>query len=254
MQKKIFLLIILTLILSLGALAKTRTLPSPAISNDTDALLAQFSKRDDSALFLSSLRKRTLSMGPRAVPALVKVMKEDTYTDKKRWLATFAIGKIMGKKSLPFISKFTHHPNWILRLAGLKTLLALKDPSSKEFYRKALKDPSLIVRLQALENIRELGIKEYAQDVWKMIFHKHNYKGKKGQRKRTVIISKAIRALGDLEYRPAKKSLIKLIQSKKYGDIVRDIDYSLSKMTKKKSPSQVQEKIAFWGRFKDGPE
>ena len=125
------------------------------------------------------------------------------------------MGRIMGKKSLKFIAKFTRHPNWILRLAGLKTLLALKDQTSKKFYLDALKDTSLIVRLQALENIRILKIQEYGKDVWQMIFHKHNYQGKKGQRKRTTIISKVIRAVGDLHYQRDQRRLIQTYSKQK---------------------------------------
>ena len=182
----------------------------------------------------------------RAVPVLIKVMKEESHTDKKRWLAIFAMGRIMGKKSLKFISKFTRHPNWILRLAGLKTLLDMKDKTSKKHYLNALKDTSLIVRLQALENIRILGIQEYGKDVWQMIFHKHNYKGKKGQRRRTSIISKVIRAVGDLQYQDVKGDLVRLIQDKKYGELIFDIDYALCKLTRQKSPTQLQEKLNFW--------
>lgn len=196
----------------------------------TATLLSQFADKNDSPLFLAELKKRTMGAGSQAVPTLIEVMKGDQYTDKKRWLATFAMGRIMGKKSFPFIAKFTRHPNWVLRLAGLKTLLALKDHTSKEFYLDALKDPSLVVRLQSLENIRSLGLKEYGKDVWQMIFHKHNYQGKKGQRRRTTIIAKAIRVLGDLQYRPARKALLKLAQNKKYADLMYDINYALEKI------------------------
>ena len=193
-------------------------------------LIDLFAQKDDSSPFLSLIKKRTFELGGQAVPSLVKVMKSDEFTDKKRWLATFSLGKIMGKKSFPFIAKFTRHPNWMLRLASLKTLLALQDRSSKKFYRDALKDTSLIVRLQALENIRVLKIKECGKNVWEMIFHKHNYTGKKGKRKRTVIVGKAIRAMGDLQYTQAKKPLMKMAKSKKYQDLSGDIQYALAKI------------------------
>ena len=216
------------------------------ITPTREVLLVQFANPDDSPSFLSQLRKSSLDLGGMAVPVLAEVMKGESYSDKKRWLATFTMGRIMGKKSLPFIAKFTRHPNWILRLAGLKTLLALKDRSSKKFYLDGLKDASLIVRLQALENIRALEINEYGKDVWEMVFHKHNYQGQKGKRRRINIIRKAIRTVGDLRYLPAQRPLIKLIQNKKYSDLIVDIDYALGKITQKKSPPQISEKLTFW--------
>ena len=153
----------------------------------------------------------------------------------------------MGKKSLKFIAKFIRHPNWILRLAGLKTLLALKDRNAKEYYLDALKDASLVVRLQALENIRILQLKECADAVWRTIFHQHNYLGKKGKRKRMSIIPKAIRTVGELQYRPVTGALLKLIQNEKYADLIPDIDYALRNITGQQSPATTPaEKIKFW--------
>ena len=247
-MKEFFLLGFVAFSLSAEAIV-TRHHTGEKNSPEVAELLLQFADKNDSPSFLASLKKKTIEAGVKAVPVLIKVMKEEGHTDKKRWLATFAMGRIMGKKSLKFIAKFTRHPNWMLRLAGLKTLLALKDQTSKKFYLDALKDTSLIVRLQALENIRILRIQEYGKDVWQMIFHKHNYQGKKGQRKRTTIISKVIRAVGDLHYQEIKEDLFKLIQSKKYAELIFDIDYALCKLTGQKSPAQLPEKLKFWKTY-----
>ena len=76
-------------------------------------------------------------------------MKSDKYPEKNRWVATFLLGRIMGKKSSSFVSRFVEHPNWVLRMASLKTLLALKEERYQKKYIKALKDNSFIVRTQA---------------------------------------------------------------------------------------------------------
>ena len=241
----------MSILLSLGSWAEmaqsTQNQPTPV---KTGQLLLQFAAKNDSPQFLAALKKNVMVTGVQAVPVLTKVMREGAYSDKKRWLATFSLGRIMGKKSRRFIAKFTRHPHWVMRLAGLKTLLALKDHSSGKFYRDALRDPSLVVRLQALENIRTLNIKEYGQEVWQMIFHKHNYRGGKGQRRRTAIISKAIRVVGELQYSPARGALLKLVQNHKYSDLTADIDYALQKLTGEKSPPKVLKKLLFWKNYK----
>ena len=184
------------------------------------------------------LKKKTLEMGSKAVPALIEVMKNSNYPDKNKWMATFMLGKIMGKKSAAFISKFLRHPSWVMRMASLKTLLALRQTKYKSLYVDALKDKSFIVRNQALENIRTLKLSELAPHVWAMLYDKRNYYNPKtGNRKRTNIIRKVIKAVGDLKFKKAGSPMIKMIQKKKYIDIFKELDYSLTKITGKKSPA-----------------
>ena len=100
-----------------------------------------------------------------------------------------------------------------------------------------------------MDNIRQLGLKQYAPLVWKTLFDKeNNTKTKKGA-KRTFIISKAIKAVGDLEFNKVQKPLLKMIQKKKYKELFNDIEYSLEKMTGKKSPKgNLSAKRHFWKR------
>ncbi len=206
----------------------------------------KFYDTENSKKFIAELKEQVLKLGGKSVPILTRVMKDKKVSDQKRWMATFSLGRIMGKKSADYLAKFTKHPNWVLRLASLKTLLSLQDKSKGAFYEAALKDDSLMVRTQALENIRSLKLDQHAESVWKMLFHKHNYVGEKGDRKRLPIISKVIRTIGDLKHAPAKKLLVKLISSKKYRDLSLDLDYSLRKITGKVSPSSYDKKVSFW--------
>ena len=186
--------------------------------------------------YLSKLKSETLKEARAAVPTLIKVMKSKAYPDENRWIATFMLGRIMGVKSADFISKFTTHPNWMMRLASLKVLLHLQQKQFKGIYAKALEDKSLIVRHQALQNIKELHLRELAPYVWKMLYNRDNYVGNQGDRKRSHIISEAIKTVGDLELDKAKPAMLKMISNKKYKDIYSELDYSLSKLYKKNSP------------------
>lgn len=192
------------------------------------------------------LKRHTLTHKQKAVPLLIKVMKENKYPDQNRWHATMLLGMVMGKQSAPFIAKFADHPHWMLRVAALKALLALKQDSYHAVYGRALKDSSLIVRVQALDNISQLKIKSLAPQVWNMMYDGSNYSGDVGNRKRTSIVKSVIRTLGDLQYEKAKSPLAKLIQKPKYQDLVDDLDYSLEKITGLNSPDQLQERRKFW--------
>lgn len=199
---------------------------------------------------LSAMIKRnTLKHGNKAVPVLIKVMKESKYPEQNRWQATMLLGRIMGKKSAPFIARFSDHPHWMMRVASLKALLALKQDTYHQVYSKALRDPSLIVRVQALDNISSMKIKPLAPHVWNMLYDQTNYTGEAGNRKRTSIVKSVIRTLGDVRYDKAQRPLAKLIQNPKYKDLVEEIDYSLEKITGEISPNSGDQRQKFWSKL-----
>ena len=153
----------------------------------------------------------------------------------------------MGKKSAAYLSKFTSHPNWMLRLASLKALMSLEQKQFKGIYSRMLKDKAMIVRLQALETIKQFKLKELAPYVWSMLYDKKNYSGSKGERKRGNIIRNIIKTIGDLDFQKAQKPMLAMIQKKKYRDIHEELDYSLSKIMKKSSPKgNMSVKKHFW--------
>lgn len=256
----------------LSALAITFLISNPSVeaskteassvlkeSQITQTLLAKYGQEYKTPEQIKSLQEETLKLAGQAVPALIEVMKNGKYPDKNRWVATFLMGQIMGEKSAPFVAKFIEHPSWVMRMASLKTLLALGQEKYAPLYSKALEDDSLIVRSQALDNIRELKLRDQAQHVWAMLYDKKNYyepKVEKGQipkdvvRKRTHLIKRVIATVGDLEFTKAKQPLFKMIQNDKYNDIFTEMDYALSKIVKKKSPDgSIEIKRHFWQRL-----
>lgn len=215
--------------------------------NELEAL---YKRKYSSKVGLTMLKDRTFEMKQKAVPTLIKVMKRSDYPDRNRWVATFMLGRIMGKKSGPFISKFANHPNWMMRLASLKTLLALGQDQFKGIYARSLKDEAMVVRMQALDNIKVMKIKSLAPYVWAMLYDKSNYAGMKGDRKRAHIIKQAITVVGDLEFEKAKRPMLTMIQNDKYKDVFNELDYSLNKLTNKSSPAGGKSvKKHYWSRL-----
>lgn len=194
------------------------------------------------------LKRNAFKHKEKAVPTLIKVMKESKYPEQNRWHATMLLAQVMGKNSAPFIAKFTDHPHWMMRVAALKALLGLKQTKYTSVYARALKDPSLIVRVQALDNISQMKLSSLAPQVWNMMYDQTNYTGEKGALKRTSIVKSIIRTLGDVKYHEAKKPLAKLIQKPKYQDLIEDIDYTLEKITGEKSPNNVDQRRQFWSK------
>ncbi len=194
------------------------------------------------------LKRNAFKHKQKAVPILIKVMKDAKYPEQNRWHATMLLAQVMGAKSAPFIAKFSDHPHWMMRLASLKALLGLKQAEYHAVYSKALRDPSLIVRVQALDNISQMKITKLAPEVWNMMYDQSNYNGNKGARKRTSIVRSIIRTVGDVRFEKARKPLAKLIQKPKYQDLMDDLDYSLEKITGETSPNSVDQRRKFWSK------
>lgn len=227
-----------------------------AINNSEvkNSLLQKYSLSTNDKNQMAQLKTETLKHGGQSVEALIEVMKNGKYPDKNRWMATFLLGQIMGEKSAPFLSKFLQHPHWVMRMASLKTMLALKQKNYSKQYATLLKDDSFIVRSQALDNIRMLNLQESAPQVWAMLYDKKNYyqptmNGKALRAKRSNIIKSVILTVGDLRFEKARLPLIKMIQKDRYNDIFPEIDRSLMKITGLTSPKDTQAKRIFWQRM-----
>lgn len=214
-----------------------------------NALEALYLKTPKGKKHLELLKAESLKLKQEAVPTLIKVMKSSDYPDQNRWIATYMLGRIMGKKSATFVSKFTKHPNWMLRLASLKVLLHLDQKQYDGIYARMLEDKSLIVRHQALQNIKEMKLTKLAPYVWKMLYNKQNYVGVEGKRKRSHIVKSAIKVIGDLGFKEAKMPMLKMIQKNKYKDIHGELDYALSLINEKKSPNgNLTVKRMYWNK------
>jgi hypothetical protein len=219
-----------------------------------NVLLQKYSLNYDDKNQIKSLKSETLKHGGESVSALIEVMKNAKYPDKNRWMATFLLGQIMGEKSAPFLSKFLKHPHWVMRMASLKTMLALKQKNYSNQYASLLKDDSFIVRSQALDNIRILKTADAAPQVWAMLYDKKNYyqpmmNGKALKAKRSNIIKNVILTVGELKFEKAKAPLIKMIQKERYNDIFPEIDQSLMRITGLTSPKDTAKKRIFWQRM-----
>ena len=223
-------------------------LTSSHAKDDTKALLLDKFRKNLDKKGIQSIRKIALERAGKSIPALIEVMKNSKYPDQGRWVATFLVGRIMGKKSAPFLSKFIKHPNWVLRVASLKTLLALKQVQYGEHFASALKDNSFIVRRQALDNITKLSLEQHAPDVWALLYDKRNYyvDGNKS----TNLIKEAILSVGKLKFDEAKAPLLEMAQKNKYNDVFDAINHSLEKISGKKAPSGgIDVKRNFWKKI-----
>lgn len=238
--------------LSLSSVSVLASTPKTMTEIKSTSPLESRFKQNLSKDEMMKLKADILNMKGKSVETLISVMKDNSYPEKNRWMATFLLGQVMGKKAAPFISKFSNHPDWIMRMAALKTLAALKQVEYSDVYKKMLSDKSMIVRYQALETVKSLSLTDLAPNVWAMLYDKQNYHipDKLKQSKRTHIIRKVITTVGELGFDKAKKPLLAMIAKDKYKDIHQEIDESLQKLFKKRSPEgDMKLKKAFWKKI-----
>ncbi len=204
---------------------------SPKKISSSSELKNEFQSKSILRKDLEFLREKSLALAGQAVPVLLEVMKQPSYHLKKRWVATFLLGQIMGKKAGPLLIRYTEHPEWMMRMAALKTLRGIKFEKETSFYSKVLQDKSYLVRKEALLSIAQIKDKNLGEDVWKQIFKKDNYKKTKKGFFRTELVGLAIRTLGDIGHDGHKSELKKMLDKKRYQDIHNDIRYALDKFS-----------------------
>lgn len=193
----------------------------------------------------SSLSHQTLNFGPKAVPVLLNAMKKKSYPVQNRWIAMFSLTKLMGKNSSKVLSKFTKHPDWMMRLGALKCLLFLKEKSYAKDYALLLTDKSLVVRQQALKNIHQLNIKENAKDVSNLLAEINFDKTASDD----PVVDMTLLTLAKLGHKQSIPTLVDMLKAERFKKNSATIDFSLEQLTGKKSPNgDLNSKIAFWSR------
>lgn len=179
---------------------------------------------------ISKLKNLIKSDPKENVPVLFSVMKDDKMPEQSRWLATILIGKTLGKRSIDYLSKYTVHPEVILRLASLKSLLSLEAETKAGVFERALFDKSLLVRKQALEAVRKLKLERAESSLLNMLVDKKNYYLENKKLKRSPIIKDIIQTIGELKLKNSKKILQKLRNKASYQDLFPVLDFAISRM------------------------
>lgn len=109
---------------------------------------------------------------------LRSVVFNSNYSLEARWDAYHKIVTKDKKQSIPLARKAVKSKDWFLREAGLKTFVALKPKEAKSIARNMLKkDPSMLVRAQALSAIKILKDKDSETLLWNSLKDPKNFRG-----------------------------------------------------------------------------
>ncbi len=174
------------------------------------------------SLFVSQV---ALASIPSSQQKLKNIVFSNDYPLEVRWDAYHKVVTKNKKESLPMAKKAIQSKDWFLREAGLKTLVALKPLEAKTVARNMLeKDPSMLVRAQALSAIKILNDKGSEQLLWKTLKDPKNFRGEQSLWIRPKIVATL------MEFKLGDKTQFKALLEDKDPQVQRLARQALTKL------------------------
>lgn len=172
MKKFIFILFVVAFgSTAFSAIAKKKDVPSKDFDNVVATTVEALKLPGDSRMeFLAKL-------GPKAYKELMTVAFDSNYGMKVQWRALTAMAMLGKSNAIPEMEKALQHKDWYLRNAGLVVMNEIKPSKAREWAKKLVSDPSLIVRTEAvsvLRKNRDLGARNL---LWEKLYDKQNFRG-----------------------------------------------------------------------------
>lgn len=195
-----------------------------------------YSLRNPHAIALQDLK----TLGVKAQERLKEMAFNEKWPLKTRWKAFMVFTHVKGKKSFPFIKKAMVNSTWFMRSAGLTALQSIDPLASKKWAYKLLRDDkALMVRMKALEILKNERSEKITELFWSKIYSKDSV-----HRNQSLWIRGDIARI--LVKQPRKKDLkrwVKLLHEKD-GDLSQVATVALSKIHD--NQNQEAGNVAFW--------
>ncbi len=149
---------------------------SPTLATGTRAGLATVLETQLALSLPLDRRIDTLrAQGPQGYKNLRQIMFDPASKIESRWRAVTAVGAIGGNLALPELERASRARSWELRSAALVTVVSIDKKVGAEWARRLLKDPALMVRLQAVQTLQEIGDRDSIPLLWHELSEKRNF-------------------------------------------------------------------------------
>ena len=149
-------------------------------------LLTALPQTNSTASVIETLRSprtvaaQNLKNNPQSVNELKQISFNKQWPMNNRWKAFMVYVEIKEKKAFPEIKQALLSPTWFMRSAGL-TAAQKVDPSAaqKWAFKLFATDKALLVRMKALEILKQSSSPKVKAMFWKKLFSQDNRKGNK---------------------------------------------------------------------------
>ncbi len=163
-----------TLALALGIGATAPAFAQNAAKNAEKEIRADLKSRkgSDFAPLLSRWEKR---FGSNAVETLMKIAGDRKLEDSDRYIALMAGARLGGSATAETIATFLKDRAWMMRSAALRTLAAFDAKDLGAQTLPLLKDPALVVRMEAVDTVKKLQPEGSVEALLEVVASDENY-------------------------------------------------------------------------------
>lgn len=194
--------------------------------------------------FFSLLKRWELKFGASAVSSLIELAADIRQTDADRYVAIMGAAKLGGPDAGPLLTRLLKDRSWMIRSGALKALKALRNPITGGNVLPLLKDPALVVRLEAVDAVSELKPTGAVEAIIEVLQRQENYHGGKAQ----WVPQRALAALVKLQAKDAAPRLLPLLKHQQDREIQHLTIRTLETLTgrKIKSDQSLKVQISAW--------
>lgn len=189
---------------SFSAVAKKNTAPEKDFDNVVATTVEVLKLPGDTRMeFLAKL-------GPKAYKELMTVAFDSNYGMKVQWRALTAMAMLGKTNAIPEMERALGHKDWYLRNAGLVVINEIKPSKAREWAKKLMSDPSLIVRTEAVSVLRKNRDLSARNLLWEKLYDKQNFRGTASLWVRRHIVE----TLGEMKTKGDEMKFLKVLDDK----------------------------------------
>ncbi len=239
---------------ALGALlASTATAATPSAA--TVASGAKESEKIGREIRKDLAERRSLSFGPlvriwetkygaKAVPSLLNLASDAKRADTDRYLALMGAAKLGGERISRQIARYLSDTSWMIRSGALQALSGLNAREESHRVIALLKDPALVVRVEAVRTVVKLQPTGSVDALLSSLEDPRNYHGGKAQ----WVPQAALRGLIELKAKGSAPRLLPLLSRKDDPQFLEITVEALEKLTgqKLKAESPLPTRVEEW--------
>ncbi len=177
-----------------------------------------------------STRYGAAAAAPLAGLASMKAMGSLPIPDSERYIAAIGAAKLGGKSVSKKLALLLKDPSWMVRNGALRGLTLINDPSQSAAVLPLLKDPALVVRVQAVEATQKLKPTGAVDALLATLSAKENFRDGKAQ----WVPLRALEALSALKPAGIAPKLRPLLFQEKDAELLEKTVATLETLTGQK--------------------